>query len=136
MAGAGAALSTTVTGGAQVRRRLDAVASQLNGRGLLPALRAAALIAQNTAKRKAPVLTGTLRRSIHMEDVGSDAVSVGTDLPYARRMEYGFAATDSLGRRYNQPARPYLRPALDENRGEMEREFASALEDMLRASLR
>ena len=131
-----AAFSATITGVEQVRRRLDAVGGSLDGQGLLPALRAAALVAQNDAKRRAPVLTGTLRRSIHTEDQGSHAVSVGTDLPYAARMEFGFAATDSRGRTYNQPARPYLRPALDENKAEMEREFADALEDLLRSAMR
>jgi HK97 gp10 family phage protein len=94
------------------------------------------MVAQNDAKRRAPVLTGTLRRSIHIEDKGSHVVAVGTNVPYARRMEFGFAATDSRGRRFNQPARPYLRPALDENRSQMEREFSDALNDLLRASLR
>lgn len=128
--------STTITGLDQVRGRLAAAAQALDGRGLLPALRAAALVAQNDAKRRAPYLTGTLRRSIHTEDVGSHVVSVGTDVPYARRQEYGYAGTDRLGRTFHQPARPYLRPALDENRAEMEREFADALEDILRAALR
>ncbi len=131
-----AAFSATITGVEQVQRRLNGASRMLNGRGLLPALRAAALVVQNDAKRRAPVLTGTLRRSIHTEDRGSHAVSVGTDVPYAARQEFGFAGTDSLGRTYQQSARPYLRPALDENRTEMEREFADALEELLRASLR
>ena len=131
-----AAFSATIIGVEDVRRRLGAVARRLDGRGLLPALRAAALVAQNDAKRRAPVLTGTLRRSIHMEDQGSHAVTVGTDVPYARRLEFGFVGTDSRGRTYHQSARPYLRPALDENKPEMVREFSDALRDLLRASLR
>ncbi len=130
------AFSVTVTGGDRVRRRLGAVSRSLGGRGLLPPLRAAALVAQNDAKRRAPYLTGTLRRSIHMEDKGSHAVAVGTDVPYARRQEFGFAGTDSRGRTYHQSARPYLRPALDENKREIRQEFADALEDVLRAALR
>ena len=58
-----------------------------------------------------PYLTGTLRRSIHVSDPegsGTQVIAyVGTDLPYARRLEYGFG---------NQAARPYFRPPLDENR--------------------
>jgi HK97 gp10 family phage protein len=131
-----AAFSVTITGTEQVRRRLDAASRALDGRGLLPALRAAALVAQNDAKRRAPFLTGTLRRSLHQEDKGSHVVSVGTDVPYAARQEFGFAGTDSRGRTYHQAARPYLRPALDENKAEMVREFADALEDVLRAALR
>ena len=131
-----AVFSTTITGVEQVKRRLGAVSRELNGRGLLPALRAAALVAQNDAKRRAPVKTGTLRRSIHTEDIDATTVAVGTDVPYAARQEFGFAGTDSRGRTSHQAARPYLRPALDENKAEMEREFADALEDLLRAALR
>jgi len=29
---------------------------------------------------------------------------------YARRLEYGFSGPDSLGRVYNQPPQPYVRP--------------------------
>ncbi|MCB0107683.1 MAG: HK97 gp10 family phage protein [Caldilineaceae bacterium] len=36
---------------------------------------------------------------------------VGTDSPYARRIELGFHGYDSLGRFYNQGPQPYLLPA-------------------------
>lgn len=39
--------------------------------------------------------------------------------PYARRLELGFFGVDSLGRRYSQAARPYLRPALLESKSEI-----------------
>lgn len=41
---------------------------------------------------------------------------VGSNVEYARRIELGFVGTDSLGRKYNQKPRPYLRPALEKNR--------------------
>ena len=44
-----------------------------------------------------------------------DAVTVGTNVEYAARLEFGFQGTDSKGRKYNQPAQPYLRPAVDVN---------------------
>lgn len=34
---------------------------------------------------------------------------VGTIMEYARRLEFGFLDTDSLGRKYNMPARPFFR---------------------------
>jgi hypothetical protein len=71
----------------------------------------------NDVKQGAPYLTGTLRRSIHAEPPTDDDdqpfVLVGTDLPYARRLEYGFLGTDALGRYYHQPPQPYFRPPLD-----------------------
>ncbi len=40
--------------------------------------------------------------------------TAGTNAPQARRLEFGFNDTDSLGRRYNQPPYPHWGPALDE----------------------
>jgi len=75
---------------------------------------------KNDVQAGAPYKTGTLRRSIHVEPPeqkdGQVIALVGTDLPYSRRLEYGFADTDKLGRTYNQPPRPYFRPPLDQNK--------------------
>lgn len=43
-------------------------------------------------------------------------VHIGTDVDYAKRLEYGFSGQDSLGRTYNQPPNPTLRPAFDESK--------------------
>ena len=37
------------------------------------------------------------------------SVRIGSTVVYARRLELGFTGQDSLGRTYNQPAKPYLR---------------------------
>ncbi len=67
-----------------------------------------------------PVKTGFLRNSWHVTINGSDAATV-TELKlgdlfgyvntavYARRVEYGFVGTDSLGRHYDQPPRAFVR---------------------------
>ena len=68
---------------------------------------AGALIIQNAAKVKAPVLTGNLERSIHAEKVNQYAVQVGTDVVYAAAQEFD----------YNHA---YLRPAADENIGQVQ----------------
>lgn len=39
---------------------------------------------------------------------------VGTDHPGARRLEWGYNGTDSLGRRISQAPRPHVGPAVDE----------------------
>lgn len=44
---------------------------------------------------------------------------VGANTEYARRQELGFVGTDALGRSYNQAERPYLRPALWNNKSEI-----------------
>lgn len=61
--------------------------------------------------------TGDYRRSVARETTtrGSHTeVVVGSEAPQARRLEFGFVGTDSLGRRYNQPPYPHWRTAMDE----------------------
>lgn len=92
---------------------------------------------ERQAKATCPVLTGRLRASISQNWSGSgksrgdvepkanaedgagqpptkpDTFSavVGTNVKYARRIEFGFMDTDKLGRKYNQQPNPYLYPA-------------------------
>jgi HK97 gp10 family phage protein len=81
--------------------------------------------------------TGNLKRSITMIDVikGPERVEikVGSAMNYANRLEYGFMDTDKKGRRYNQKPRPFLRPALDENKEQIKAEFDKNILDLLRA---
>lgn len=68
------------------------------------------------------VVSSRLRTSIthRVDDEGDTIVGrVGTNVPYARRLELGFFGTDSRGRNINQGARPFLRPALAENLGRL-----------------
>lgn len=67
------------------------------------------------------VVSGFLRNSIQVRDdhatsVGRWETTVHPSGPYYRRLELGFSGTDSLGRRYNQPPYPFMRPALDSTR--------------------
>jgi len=62
--------------------------------------------------------TGTLRRSVHVEMTSEglrQVALIGTDAPYARRLERGFVGKDSLGRVYHQSPAPRWRPAWDAN---------------------
>lgn len=144
-----------IDGSDSLMRKLSALAEAAQGQMLERAMVAGALIVQNAAKQQAPFLTGTLRRSIHIgghEEMNPDgeggnvpepevdgasvAVYIGTDVEYARRLEYGFNGTDSLGRQYSQAAQPYLRPAADENQAAVRTEVGEALRDLIRASIR
>lgn len=58
----------------------------------------------------APRDTGTLARSIS-HNVGNDYVDIGSNLPYAPINELG-----GITKKY--PARPYLRPAVLDNKNE------------------
>lgn len=61
------------------------------------------------------IVSGTLRRSIRatplVRTAGGYTTTVAPNTEYGRRVELGFKGTDSLGRRYNQKAYPYFRPA-------------------------
>ena len=94
------------------------------------AVNAAADVFADLERDYVPVLTGNLRDHIQVRPSESgpyytevvvapaeDASNpYGFDPAYARRIEFGFAGTDSLGRVYNQPAQPYVRPAWDTGR--------------------
>ena len=93
-------------------------------------LTAAALIVEGDATLRAPVgkypagsgrVGGNLRSSITHRVVSDEEAHVGTNVEYAARIEFGFSGIDSLGRKYNQPAQPYLRPALDNNKSRIEK---------------
>jgi hypothetical protein len=56
--------------------------------------------------------SGAYRKSIqalvHRTDLNSIVGRVGSNSPYARRLEKGFVGRDKLGRNYNQAPRPHM----------------------------
>jgi HK97 gp10 family phage protein len=140
-------MDITVTGGPELVRRLESLIGGTAGELLESAVVSGALIVVNDAKRRAPVLTGNLRRSIHVGghghggglesgggDTGTDIegnshsnhsaeVQVGTNVDYAAAQEYG----TSRGIR----AHPYLRPAFDENTDKVADEIKAAVRAQL-----
>lgn len=121
----------SVKGEKELLRKFKQLDEGLQGQILEAAVLAGALIIQNSAVEKVPVKTHTLQRSIHTEITESDhkhvLAEIGTDVAYAARVEFGFSDTDSLGRNYHQPAKPYLRPAFDENQNKARDEIIDAL---------
>lgn len=103
-------------------------------RGMKTGVAEGAQILVTEAQAIVPVDTGHLRDSIHAELVeASDTratVNVmpaydepnkyGFEPPYARRIEFGFVGQDSLGRNYHQAAQPYMRPAWDTKKDEVQ----------------
>ncbi|WP_424217002.1 HK97 gp10 family phage protein (plasmid) [Streptomyces sp. BI20] len=94
-----------------------------------------ASIRQHASGRPGPrVITGAYRASWQSEITGSGDVTtaqIGSNAPQARRLEYGFVGTDSLGRRYAQPPFPHVGPALRATGPAVARLLARALEDAL-----
>ncbi|RPI89196.1 MAG: HK97 gp10 family phage protein [Chloroflexi bacterium] len=109
-----------------VDQTIEAISKQLElkKRQATAAVRLAGNEYKNDVQKLAPHKTGTYRRSIHVEptsgvmyDGGQPYVLVGTNLDYAKRLEYGFwNMVDRIGRRFFQRAQPHFRPALDLNR--------------------
>lgn len=152
------AISAKLTGDQRLKAQLAAIEAAAQGRMVKAALVAGALLVANKAKALAPYDTGNLRRSIHVggegsmggleggstgTDIGGQEITktsaqvlVGTNVEYARRLELGFTRADSLGRVYNQPARPYLRPSLESESGAVIKEFSDAMVDLLRGAVR
>lgn len=135
-------MSVTVEFRPQFHAGINKLLSMLDKNISRAPLVAAGWIIANAAKEKAPYVSGTLKRSIGVfspdvtdRDAAGRFVStvlVGSDVPYAARIEYGFSGMDSRGRTYHQEPRPYLRPSLDENAKQAEDAMADIFKEMLR----
>lgn len=84
------------------------------------AISAAGHAYQRDVQRIAPVDTGQYRASIRVEmaqEDGHPVALIGTPMPQACRLEYGFwGMTDRIGRTFHQRPRPHWRPAFDLNK--------------------
>jgi hypothetical protein len=100
---------------------LTRVSSQVDAGSKRAIARGAAEV-EKTAKENAAgtpgpdVVTGTLRRGVghtpvHRVGLVGWQSEVGPTVIYSRRIDLGFKGTDSLGRIYNQEAKPYFTPA-------------------------
>lgn len=94
------------------------------------AVRLAGEAYKTDVQAKLPWVTHTLIRSVHevLEYEGANPVSyVGSNVPYARRVEHGFAGMDKLKRVYNQPPTNIWRNTFDYNKAKYGSLMISAL---------
>jgi HK97 gp10 family phage protein len=147
-------ITAKVVGGAALSAKLKLLERAVQNKAIEQALVSGALVIVNQAKINAPYRTGTLRRSLHIgghtkltpeyqsksEDQGQygsvgmppgTAVMIGTNLPYAARVEFGFTGQDSLGRTYDQAAQPYLTTAFEEKKDEAVKEIGDAFREIV-----
>lgn len=128
-----------ITGDKELIVKFKRMQSAAQGSALLKATQAGILPIQNEAIVLVAKDTGDLSRSIHTETIKSSASyaesATGTDKEYAARIEFGFMQADSLGRHYNQPAQPYMRPAYDTKKSAAENETKAALLDLLNGAI-
>lgn len=124
-------VTVTVRGLDVLERKLRRLVAVSRGPAIAPDVVASARPLVASAQARAPVRSGRLRASLRVMETTSSAggaqARVGTDVPYAARIEFGFAGRDSLGRLYSQPAQPYLRPAADDAGGAATRELAARM---------
>lgn len=127
-----------ITGDRELIAKLRRMQASMRGPLLAHAASAGIKPIENSAINTAPLLTGTLRRSIHTEIVAQTdtyaEAATGTDVEYAARIEFGFNGADSLGREYHQAAQPYMRPAYETMRADALEETIDALRDIVAAS--
>jgi len=144
-------MSITVQGSKGLKAQFSSLATVSQGKSLERAVVSGGLLIQNEAKRRAPWLTGNLRRSLHIgghqdlnpggegviartgaglpqPEIGphSAAIYIGTDVIYAPTQEFG---RDAI------PAQPYLRPAFDTQKAAAVQEIGEALVDLIRAAI-
>jgi hypothetical protein len=85
--------------------------------GVIKGVELGALMIQSEVQRNAPVDTGQYRAGIHTtpSEITEDSitVSIGSPMPQACRLEFGYVGPDTLGRTFSQPPRPHWRPAFD-----------------------
>lgn len=130
-------MTIDIRGDKELARMFRKAPEAFSPRVLMTGMMAGALPAANDIKALAPYLTGTYRRSIHIEElIELLAVMIGTSLPYGPRLEYGFVGVDSLGRRYNQPAQPHFRTGLNQNREQIRENVRQAVVQQLRKVVR
>lgn len=95
---------------AELRRALDRLRAPQRRRAQRDALQAGGYMVETGAKRRAPVRTGFLRSSIRAQEANEREVRVVAGAEYAKFVEFGTS---------RQAPRPYLRPTLNEDRGDI-----------------
>jgi HK97 gp10 family phage protein len=116
---------------ATMEGQLDKILEQATAAGAAVVVREAAINSGKGGDEFPHRITGNLMRSITVirkkGTPGRVEMQVGSAMDYALRLEFGFNDVDKKGRRYHQKPRPFLRPALDEHKDEIQEEFEKAV---------
>ena len=117
-----------INGIAQLMRRLDRISSTATEAAIMAGIQKGALRVETDAKRNLTINdsvdTGTLRTSIISKPYPSTlSATVGSNVEYAPYVE--------LGTQY-QGAKPYLSPALRDNRDNIKQDIINALQQAIR----
>lgn len=147
-------IKVTVLGAKEAADAFERLPDTIAAQNLEDAAVSGARLIVNKAKINVKKKTGTAFRSIHIgghtdktpefdpsepySDIGGVEVSrervkveAGTNIIYGPRLEFGFTGVDSLGRKYNQPAYPFLGPAYDSEKDAVVKEIGDALDILI-----
>lgn len=113
-------IDVRITGVDELLRKVDRASKNVPEAARRGCLRGAVVI-EGAAKGHAPVKTGMLRNSIKSEPIPLGA-QVGPHVEYAAYQEYGTMY---------MPAQPYMRPAVEEKRKEVQRVVGEAIRNEL-----
>jgi HK97 gp10 family phage protein len=133
----------------QLDNRFKEVIAAASGDNILKALKAGGEVVRNHAKLNIQaqelVDTSNLLNSISVQESSggkTDAtVEIGTDVEYAAIHEFSgtISQTNAWGKGISQtihiPARPYLRPALDENESSIADAIGASLVDQIKRAI-
>ena len=128
-------VDVTVTGADKFAEALKRTELSLGKAVIYPALEEAGGIVEASMRSRAPVKTGGLREQIGKQRKGrSIKIGVRGDRAHVARFnEYG---TRDRGRGGIMPAKPFMRPALYENRDRVISVFTRALDRLLQGVTR
>jgi len=77
------------------------------------------------------IRSGRLKGSIDFAMPTEFFTRVGSSMPYARRLEFGYVGTDSLGRQYHDPPRPWARPSVVKAKPKMLEVFQAHMKERI-----
>lgn len=130
---AGAKITVKIEGGKELQDALRRVSASVAGEHLTAAAKEGAEIVRAEASRRAPRRTGKLAANIIAEVSLSQSDRAEISVGPSKEAFYGMFV--ELGTKHMAP-RPYLRPAIDESRAEVERAVHEALRRRLLGAVR
>lgn len=125
-------LSIRVEGAEKLRAQMKSLSDTVAGQVLADAAFLGGHVVRSDASRRAPIKTGNLRASMTVESVSSSRDHAEVAVGPSRHAPYGIFVEFGTRR---MSAQPYLRPALDANRGRVRSEIGQALKRALEAAL-
>ena len=100
-------ITITIEGEADFNSKIQAIISNVEGKGLQAALMEGGTLIESACKQQAPVDTGRLRASITTAAAGENSVIVAPHVDYAMYQEFGT---------YKMAAQPFMKPGFESSR--------------------